>query len=137
MKMWKAMLKGAKMGPQLFGRLSDENGGSCAAGSILLGLTGEISLPYYVILVNKPVSECILGMPMLKCPKCLKTEGTTAGITETFETMWFVMAHLNNDHKWSRQNIAHWVRSIEDPESFKKTPKKIIHELPAKVTCDV
>ena len=41
MKLWEAMLKGAKAGPQLFNKQSDRNGGTCAMGALSLGLCGD------------------------------------------------------------------------------------------------
>jgi hypothetical protein len=43
------------------------------------------------------------------CPLC-----QTNGITN--RDVGRVIAHLNDVHKWSRECIAHWVRSIEDPK---------------------
>lgn len=119
MKMWKAMLKGAKMGPQLFGRLKIGNG-SCAVGAVCLSMgfmkAQELrnKFPFLWDLESCPVSGC--------CDIKVQTLNN-------------VIVHLNDNHKWSRENIAHWVRSIEDPESFIKT-KDIHHELLAKVICN-
>jgi hypothetical protein len=118
MKLWQAILKGAKMGKQLYGTISDDDGNSCAIGSALIvqyGMGPDHEIMLGTIVKDYPA----LDLDLKKCP--------VSGCVEDLNVymwnrpgFWVNIAHLNNQHKWSRENIAHWVRSIEDPASLKK-----------------
>ena len=112
MKLWEAMLKGAKMGPQLFNEQRDGRGGSCAYGALILGLDGPVEYA-----IDEP---CLIwSFPELAYP-CACPAGPCASYTSG-QTLYKnapgilqdVIVHLNNDHMWSRQRIAEWLANRE------------------------
>lgn len=105
MKLWEAMLKGAKKGPQLFNTqgIGDGSGGSCAYGAIVAGF--GYRLP----------SEMDEVFPELNssatCPEGPCDYFTSAGrrFLCSPDSVGRAIVHLNNDHRWSRQRIAEWL----------------------------
>lgn len=113
MKLSEAILNGCSYKPQIFGNLANDYG-VCALGAALCGkgmfpskrpsgnwnwnLQDGVKIwkelwPY---VVNFPDKCFVCNMPRLN---------------ETPE-VW-IISHLNDDHKWSREAIAMWVESIE------------------------
>lgn len=107
MKLWEAILEGSKKYPQYFGglfRYSSDGKvvASCAIGAALsVGYTSEETKAFWGI--KCPVKPC------------------------TDDHMVSTIAHLNDDHKWSRENIAYWVRTIEEP-GYKAKQIKTLEE---------
>lgn len=105
MKLWEAMLEGAKAGPQLFGSLSDGNGGTCAMGAVMKG--GGLEVLFHSIEVE---SSLVTRFPELHenavCPEdaCYICHGNV---------LLNVIVTLNDDHRWSRQRIAEWLANRE------------------------
>lgn len=112
MKNWEAMLKGAKMRPQTFVSMVDDRG-SCAVGAMFEGhgntLDHTSQRDAWAL-----VHELDYAFPNAKCPVCKVGFGLGTAI-------W----HLNDTHEWSRENIAYFVRAIEDPKAAKKQETKI------------
>lgn len=109
MKMSEAIRVGAKLGIQHFGWMFGDDGSSCAMGAAFRGVHG-----------NKSVAEACLVGPRSSwfpadwyyildsgqelCPLCKQKE---PGVS-------WVVTHLNDDHKLSREAIAEWVEVIEN-----------------------
>lgn len=95
MKLWEAMLEGAKKGPQLFGVSLLPSGESCAFGAIYLGAG-----------INPHRERLQDHFPELDretiCPEA-----------DHRNTLSGVIVHLNDEHNWSRQRIAEWLANRE------------------------
>lgn len=107
MKLWEAMLNGAKLGCQVFGKLSDGEGGTCALGAVMVGI-GTRPSAFSADLTTMEYPE--LMAPATVCIAC--GEPPRAG-GELDLTLWGLIVHLNNDHRWSRQRIAEWLANRE------------------------
>lgn len=104
MKLWEAMLAGAKAGAQLFGRRHDDHGGSCALGAIEIASgDGKMAESSFKELDGKHVTCIECGRDLLAC----------SGISSYTRTLAGQVAHLNNDHRWSWQRIAEWLANRE------------------------
>ncbi len=111
MKLSEAIRLGAMIRPQVFGAFM-KNGGSCAIGAALeaVGHNVEDFSPCY--------SEAAEAFPLLTrwadydCPACVVQ--FAPGLWRRFDT---VISHLNDQHKWTREQIADFVASIERSES--------------------
>lgn len=91
-KLWRAILEGCKYKGQAFGKMFRENK-SCAFGAAMDG--GN-----QFIVEKTPVFD---RLPSTKCPSCRQ-----------FSFKLSVIAHLNDDHRWTREAIAEWVKTLED-----------------------
>lgn len=103
MKLWKAIVKGSKLRPQTFFALKNEFG-TCALGAAIDG-GGVIGNSMFTLMEKFPLARILQSMPCsnIGCPDpaCL---GNTMPI----------IPHLNDDHKWSREAIAEWIKTKED-----------------------
>lgn len=96
MRMYEAMRLGAMLGPQLVGVLVNSAGGFCARGAALLG-AGENNLymfPVETALRCDCPAGCFLAVPL--------------------RNLGYTVVHLNNDHRWTREQIADWLEPIEE-----------------------
>lgn len=108
----KAIRLGAARRPQCFGSYFDERGGSCALGAAYDGMyelprqekeQGEIVPRHLERLfhcledVVKRCPEMALGEPEVTCRKKLP--------------LGAMIVHLNDDHGWTREQIAEWLSS--------------------------
>jgi hypothetical protein len=100
------------MGDQLYGKLIDDRGGSCAMGAACLAagfISKESSLKYYSgVMVAWPWMDRTIS-----CPSCGCEFRTSLGATG----VWSAVVHLNNNHRWLREQIADWVETIEQAHS--------------------
>jgi hypothetical protein len=114
MKIWEAMLKGAKMAPQTFNIIADKNG-TCAMGAALQG-AGVPFVKLERIKFGTNIWDRFFGTSKYlayskqECPVCRSGP----------QYLLWMIIHLNDVHHWSRECTAHWVRSLEDPESLKE-----------------
>jgi hypothetical protein len=100
MRISEAMRKGAALGPQLFNRLMDDEGGSCAYGA--------------VIKVSTALTDILGGMaPEAVCPVGPCAHFTADGLHRAQQPVGLlrVVVHLNNDHRWTREKIADWIEA--------------------------
>lgn len=105
MRLWQAMLAGAKLGHQVFGTWSDGSGGTCAMGAVMLGCGYVISgHDWYEAFqgVRERFPELALHAD---CP--VDEHCTAHG--KVSPTLMEVIMHLNDRHHWSRQRIAEWL----------------------------
>lgn len=114
MKLSEAIRLGAMSGPQARWKLYDpETGGTCAQGAAALAIgcldtnTGWYILPFPAAIhaIWKPVYREFMEAP---CPEC--------GRHEDGYISNGLMAHLNNEHGWTREQIAARVQAIEDAQ---------------------
>ena len=89
-----AIRLGAKLGPQAFGKLHDENTqGTCAIGAAFQVL-GEFRSEH---------QWCVAKIP-IRCPDCGREK----------KKIYHIITHLNDHHRWSREAIADWVETLEN-----------------------
>jgi hypothetical protein len=99
MKLSEAIRLGAMMKPQCFHRLYDEiTGGSCAFGAALDAVGGKYA--------EIPIEWFSSGAFHAVCPECDNTQRSDRYAGNT-------IAHLNDEHWWSRERIADWVHTLE------------------------
>lgn len=104
MQLHEAARLGALLKPQGFGALY-LRGNTCVWGAVAdaMGiLKGEAVCGITAISENWPAASL-----KANCPAC--------GNMADYVTVAGVMGHLNDDHRWSRERIADWVETIENP----------------------
>ena len=90
MKLSEAISLGAMLSAQTFGTIRDAEGRSCALGAAM-GAIGQGNCKEWNWAGRK-----------VNCPDC----GVLASVFN-------VIPHLNDSHRWPRQQIAEWVSTIE------------------------
>lgn len=110
MKLSEAIRLGSMMRPQATGDLLVD-GGSCAWGAAY----DSIAKLEYLADINTPFRECdnidrengwIWVKKLSECPAC-------CGARIPFS---FIISHLNDMHRWTREDIAAWVETVEPQE---------------------
>lgn len=110
MKLSEAIRLGAMAGPQIFWRLYDaQTHGTCAQGAAALAIGCidletryyKVPFPPAITAAWTPVYAAFMNQP---CPEC--------GQRDKFLSDG-LMAHLNNEHQWTREHIADMVEEIE------------------------
>lgn len=108
-----AILQGAKLGPQIFGRLWDpRTNGTCNIGAAFLA-TGKMSenLPVLTMLRTFPLLDVVVsGSKPCGCP--------ITGLA----TVLTVLEHLNDKERWTRERSAEWVRLVEEQSRLQEKP---------------
>lgn len=94
MKLSEAIRLGSTMKPQAFGS-AFKDGGSCALGAAQDAAGEKIMQDLDVYW-----SQC--QRLWLHCPVC-----------DGRDSVYGIMSHLNDGHRWSRERIADWVEFIE------------------------
>lgn len=114
MKFSEAIREGARLSRQAFGSLYDR-GGACAIGAACdwFEYTHGKSISCGVDYLNEfPVANIVVRSFPCGCSP-----------TRYRQHVDGVAAHLNDDHKWSREAIAEWVETIEKKlETEQATP---------------
>src|SRR6476646_3622342 len=108
MKLSEAIRLGAMLRPQAFG-FAFSKGGSCALGAAqeAMGIKSSSfrcfeESPWY------PIFRYFIAI-QAQCPACgLK-------VTDSFSV--FLIPHLNDTHRWSREQIADWLETLEPPDA--------------------
>lgn len=91
---------GSTRGPQCFGSYFDEKGGSCALGAVYDGVYhlprkhGKL-VPDHLERLFRCLDEVTKRCPHEKCAKRLPLAP--------------LIVHLNDDHRWTREQIADWL----------------------------
>lgn len=116
MKLSEAMRIGARKRQQAFGTLFDGKG-TCALGAALDGVSGR-ELLYQFDLCVAAQTWSILDMPAIN------------PVTGHDESMHTIIFCLNDDCRWTRQQIADWVATVERQRQTeaKATPAKPIED---------
>lgn len=99
LKLSEAIRAGAESGPQLFGCTSDGKGGSCALGAALIAL-GHDDKTYNRVFDYFDLASQNSVNPATGEPRIVLT----------------VIRELNDTHRWTREQIADWVATIEHSE---------------------
>lgn len=116
MKISEAMRLGAMMHPQGFGRLFDhrfndrtrqnEVISSCALGAVLDG--GLLSTDL----------RCIEVYEKRLCPACQEPQANIE----------YIIVHLNDHHRWTREAIADWLETVESAMQTPVTATPVAEE---------
>lgn len=109
MKLSDAIREGAKLRPQCFSQTYFHEGCSCALGAALeavgfsYGDMGRIRSTVlgdlFPILLSHRDEHGLYDCPIAGCPYK--------------QSPFSVIAHLNDHHRWTREQIADWVEQIE------------------------
>jgi len=106
MKLAEAIWLGAMLKPQAFGALEDTNGNTCALGAAYDAI-GELHTGQ-----GYDWSWACRRFPVLKAidgnrarPRCF--------VCGTYVES--IVPHINDEHRWTREQIADWVETIESP----------------------
>jgi hypothetical protein len=108
MKLSEAIRLGAMLKPQAFGDYTD-GVGTCAIGAAneAIGSSADINTTHWESFLDMSVDQS-------SCPVCARS-------ARVFEESLIV--HLNDDHRWTREQIADWVETIEQQhESTQAAP---------------
>lgn len=109
MKLSEAIREGIKARPeQAFGRYFQGANGSCALGAAYDGLGGCARAEWTPETVVEGFISRATGAEMfeikIKCPKCKKTDVTAQSMARS-------IAHMNDDHKMTREDIASFLEA--------------------------
>jgi anaerobic selenocysteine-containing dehydrogenase len=102
MKLSEAILLGAMMSPQAFRALFRDDG-ACALGAALLAVGPASEQSVHSVFKRWPWAVTVSA----DCPGC----GHSCPV-------FGVITHLNDSHRWTREQIAGWVASIEPAEAW-------------------
>ena len=100
LRLSEAIKLGAMDGPQCFDVYEQLDGATCAIGAALKAI-GDKSEDYCAV-VFWPWLDSVC----VRCPECSAYQTSPE----------VVMAHLNDTHRWTREEIADWVATIEPVE---------------------
>lgn len=108
MKLSTAIRKGAKLRPQGFGVMTAAEGTSCAIVAALEAKLGsyERAKDAYI----EDVGDHHFPVLDIEAPPCPVDAGCRGGGYGHLEGMVY---HLNDDHRWTRKQIAKWVKQFE------------------------
>ncbi len=113
LKLSEAISLGAMLGPQCFGELRHGNA-TCAFGAAFAAMcrpTENVACRVWRWLINPQVG------PRVSCPSC----GQNAWVAYT-------ITHLNDEHRWTREQIADWVATIEPQDQAEASPAAPVSE---------
>lgn len=104
MRFSQAVREGAKLKPQGFGDYQSHDGKHSCANTAALDAVGK----YGLVDVTEAFPQ--LSSFDAQCPEC--------GESDDF----FVIAamHLNDRHRWTREQIADWAEKEIEPKAYKK-----------------
>lgn len=96
LRLSEAIRRGAMLKPQAFGVTESEGGGTCALGGALeaIGITGR---RYSAASEYWPIAGAVVANP----------------VRDDYHLLFGVIRELNDSHKWTREQIADWVETIE------------------------
>lgn len=110
MRLSDAIRLGAMLKPQSYGEVNTPSR-SCAIGAALEAV-GKLDGPFMPDEWNY-----ILRTPLAVCPACGHRQGSEPDFDRGVHGAHaLVIAHLNDDHQWSRELIAEWVAAEETKE---------------------
>lgn len=115
MRLSEAMRKGAKVTSQTFGILwgslfadsdgNTNNGSSCALGVALIGATPQLNHMYS--------TTCSMLWPWTETQKATCPDEKCKNMQENWPIA-NVVIHLNDHHRWTREEIADWLEKGEN-----------------------
>jgi hypothetical protein len=100
MRLSEAIRLGAMIRPQAFRTLLTDDG-ACALGAALLAVGARPEEAVPLALNRWPWASTVSA----DCPRCGRSRA-----------VFRVIAHLNDRHRWTREQIAKWVAGIEPTE---------------------
>jgi hypothetical protein len=108
MMLHEAIRLGAMLKPQAFGTQYDGRG-TCANGAALdaCGVLEDALRARTSVGFLFPITE----QKTSRCPQCGLRSDSCA------KTFGGLIAHLNDDHRWTREEIADWVQSVEEKDN--------------------
>lgn len=115
MRLSQAIRLGALLRPQAFGAYVTMDGKTCAMGAGLEA-EGVLKVPYEVAELKTDYDDDIVhywpwvapeGKELFRCPLCAALNPCVG---------MGVILHLNDRHRWSREQIADWVEGVEPKE---------------------
>lgn len=120
------------MGPQLFGQEFGADGATCAFGAALVGASvplKQIEPTIFGGLRPGAVATQSVELPEEWKPFCLSVQACPVSCGERFPDQGIhIVAHLNDKHRWSREQIADWVFAIEATQEELVPPSVPIYE---------
>lgn len=121
MKLSEAIRLGSLLRPQAFGAFMDDEGGSCAMGAAMEAAGIRLRRgANKEILVEMEATETyaewkrakVYGKPY-ECPVCKEGVPFADRQGQLRRNITSIIIHLNNDHEWTRGEIADWVATFE------------------------
>jgi hypothetical protein len=106
MRLSEAIRLGAMMRPQAFRTLLTDDG-ACALGAALLAVGSRPEEAVRSALDRWPWASTVSA----DCPRCGRSR-----------TVFRVITHLNDRHRWTREQVAKWVAGIE-PTDVHRMPR--------------
>lgn len=103
MRLSEAIRLGAMLGPQALGWFHDDVGGTCALGAAKAAVGSATIAGFEPVLRFSPVT----------CPACQQCFTTT----EQVHALGAMIVHLNDGHRWTREQIAELVASFEPADA--------------------
>jgi hypothetical protein len=107
-----AILAGAKRRPQAFGSYFTWDGASCALGAAYEGIH---HLPKTIGPIHPRLERlfhCLEDI-IRACPEGCKKKLPLASL----------IVHLNDDHQWTRERIAAWLKTEDPSERVRMNPR--------------
>ena len=83
--------------------------GSCAIGAAIEGAGIEID-DTYEILLSELCTEYPEWNPILHA----LVPSPDSQVPDASQTAWVVVMYLNDERKWTREDIADWLKGVED-----------------------
>jgi hypothetical protein len=104
MRLSEAIRLGASLAPQAFGALADARGRTCAIGAALhaIGVINDRRFGWTSAMLRFPVLRLMEEREYARCPACRVVQKDRG-----------LIAHLNDDHRWTREAIADFIETIE------------------------
>lgn len=116
-----AMRLGSMLRPQAFGDYQDGQG-TCALAAAYEAVNQDPE--------NDDGGDPFGGIPervnqRCQCPACKRIEyADDCGFA-----MGYVIAHLNDDHRWTREQIADWVETIEAQQAQSSSTVNVLDQV--------
>jgi len=106
MRLSEAMRIGASWSKQCFGPVKHTDGRTCAMGSVLETLRGEIPASNFITVGQAedlrsafPIHDAFISCPKMFCSHTM--------------SMLRLVVHVNDKHHWTRGEIADWIEIVE------------------------
>ena len=116
MRLSDAIRLGAMLAPQGFGayihQFMGDDQTSCALGAAARAIDSQAVEVDEVVEALDAAFGTLLNTTRRRCP--VNEHGVKCGVRRVTAN---VITHLNDDHRWTREQIADWVETLEPPVS--------------------